>query len=282
MPSGTKFEAFRDTYNLIRKQKDGLANTTVVLSEGDSWFAFPLDNFNLLDVVTTLVPGLYLRLEDNGDEAVQMFRKDGRNLDRIGDHLKHFDFDAVLISAGGNDIVGEHLQGVFAGQKTLTPAAAVELVKAARFDIVRQSYQNLIDVVRKKGNGKVPILAHTYDYPVQLGVPAELDLKGIGLIALLVSKVGDWIGSYVKAVIPQKADQLEFVRLLLDAFRDDILVPLQRANADIFRFCPLLGTLGPDPTLWHDELHPSDAGFQQLGEKFAAQLKTLLATFTPP
>ncbi|APG05917.1 hypothetical protein BJI69_19755 [Luteibacter rhizovicinus DSM 16549] len=271
----TKFEAFRDAYREAKRTRT-LGSTPVILSEGDSWFAFPLDNFNLLDVVTTLVPGLYLRLEDNGDEAVRMFKSGSRNLDRIGEHLATFNFNAVLISAGGNDIVGEHLEGVFAGQPTLTPQTAVGLVKAARFGVVRQSYENLIAVVRDKGKGKVPILAHTYDYPVRLGVPAKLDLKGIGLIALLVSKVGDWIGSYVQAVLPARTDQLEFVRLLLDAFRDDILVPLKTANPGLFDFCPLLGTLGPDPTLWHDELHPSDAGFQELGQKFAAQLRHLI------
>lgn len=271
----TEFEAFRDAYRAANRAHT-LANTPVVLSEGDSWFAFPLDNFNMLDVVTTLVPGLYLRLEDNGDEAVRMFKKGSRNLDRIGEHLKTFQFNAVLISAGGNDIVGEHLEGVFAGKATLTPQEAVDLVKAARFGVVRQSYENLIAVVRAAGKGKVPILAHTYDYPVRLGVPAKLDLKGIGLIALLVSKVGDWIGRYVQAVLPVRTDQLEFVRLLLDSFRDEILVPLQKENPDLFHFCPLLGTLGPDATLWHDELHPSDAGFQKLGQKFASQLKNLI------
>jgi len=271
----TEFEAFRDAYRAANRAHT-LAKTPVVLSEGDSWFAFPLDNFNMLDVVTTLVPGLYLRLEDNGDEAVRMFKKGSRNLDRIGEHLRTFQFNAVLISAGGNDIVGEHLEGVFADKAKMTPQEAVDLVRAARFGVVRQSYENLIAVVRAAGKGKVPILAHTYDYPVRLGVPAKLDLQGIGLIALLVSKVGDWIGSYVKAVLPVRTDQLDFVRLLLDAFRDDILVPLQQDNPGLFHFCPLLGTLGPDPALWHDELHPSDAGFQTLGQKFATQLKDLL------
>lgn len=271
----TQFEAFRDAYRAAKRAKT-LAQTPVILSEGDSWFAFPLDNFNLLDVVTTLIPGLYLRLEDDGDEAARMFRKDGRNLDRIGEHLRTFDFNAVVISAGGNDIVGEHLQGVFDGKGKLTPQQAVDLVVAARFAIVRQAYENLIDVVRTNGKGKVPILAHTYDYPVRIGVPAKLDLKSIGLIALLVSKVGDWIGRYVQGVLPDKSDQLDFVRLLLDAFEAQVLAPMQQEHSDVFHYVPLLGTLGPDPALWHDELHPSDQGFQQLGQKFAAQLKTLI------
>lgn len=272
----TQFEAFRDAYRAAKRART-LATTPVVLSEGDSWFAFPLDNFNLLDVVTTRIPGLYLRLEDNGDEAVSMFKQDGRNLDRIGEHLRTFGFDAVLISAGGNDIVGEHLQGVFDGAGKLTPQQAVDRVTAARFAIVRQAYENLIEVVRENGKGKVPILAHTYDYPVRLGVPAKLDLQGIGLIALLVSKVGDWIGRYVQGVLPVRTDQLEFVRLLLDAFEAQILKPLQQANPGLFQYVRLLGTLGPDPALWHDELHPSDQGFQILGKKFATQLSALLA-----
>ena len=277
----TKFEAFRTAYRTADRAH-ALPRTPVVLSEGDSWFAFPLDNFNLLDVVTTLIPGLYLRLEDNGDEAAKMFKKGSWNLRRIRDHLRTFEFDAVLISAGGNDIVGEHLEGIFTGASSLTPQKAVDLVTAARFDAVRQSYENMISVVRTAGQGKVPILAHTYDYPVRIGTPAKLSVPNIGLIALLVSKMGDWIGSYVKKALPNEADQLEFVRLLLDAFQNQILVPLQQEHSDIFHFCPLLGTLGPDPALWHDELHPSDEGFQKLGAKFAAQLRSMLPAAKRP
>lgn len=272
----TAFEAFRDTYRNAERRKM-LVQTPVVMSEGDSWFAFPLDNNNMLDVVTTLVPGLYLRLEKNGDEAEKMFAQGSRNLDRIGEHLRTFHFDAVLISAGGNDIVGDHLKDLFEHAAPTTPRAAVDQVKAARFEIVRSAYRNLIATVRENsGANPVPILAHTYDYPVRLGKAATLDPAVIGLIGFLVPKVGDWIGRFVRGILPDGADQLEFVRLLLDAFWGEILVPLQQENPDVFHYCDLLGTLGPDPSLWHDELHPADDGFWMLGEKFAAQMLALI------
>jgi hypothetical protein len=84
-----------------------------VLTEGDSWFAFPLPSRpNAIDrcINRAANKAAWLRLEGNGDEASEILS--GKQLRRLRDLLANdtYRFDALLFSAGGNDIVGENLE----------------------------------------------------------------------------------------------------------------------------------------------------------------------------
>jgi hypothetical protein len=75
----------------------------VMLTEGDSWFSYPL-NANIADYIEMMSDFSLLRLEHNGDEARDILGAGSEQLKRIKYYLKNYPVDAVLMSAGGNDL----------------------------------------------------------------------------------------------------------------------------------------------------------------------------------
>ena len=150
---------FRQLYAAL-KRNDLLATTPVVFCEGDSWFSTPLA-MNLLDWIVSPAPddeargvplfgkgGLFFRVERSGDHASLNRAKPNRsmfvrrNIDDLLGWYRKFDFDLVLLSAGGNDFVEGFLQQTFAGLQGLSPRAAYQRVEASgRFHDVRAAYE---------------------------------------------------------------------------------------------------------------------------------------------
>jgi len=78
-----------------------------ILCEGDSWFGYPRKD--LLDHIAELGRFNLLRTEKSGDELLKdMMRGDQR--ERLERNLNQFNFDLVLFSGGGNDILGVNLK----------------------------------------------------------------------------------------------------------------------------------------------------------------------------
>jgi hypothetical protein len=77
----------------------------VVISEGDSWFSFPV-HANIIDHLDELVGRRMslLRLERSGDEMVAMTTD--AKLSTLRGYLQRYKPHALLWSGGGNDIVG--------------------------------------------------------------------------------------------------------------------------------------------------------------------------------
>ena len=80
----------------------------VVLSEGDSWFSYPL-NRNLMDFVEMMRDFAMLRLERSGEEARQILKPSGTQFKNLRKYLELYRFEALFFSGGGNDIVDENL-----------------------------------------------------------------------------------------------------------------------------------------------------------------------------
>ena len=267
---------FRKIYRLL-KRHDLLKKTPVILTEGDSWFSTPLA-VNLLDhLVHASVQeekqgkvwlgegGSFFRTEKSGDTAVNMFADE--NVEKLGKWFKSFDFDLVLLSAGGNDFVGDFLHELFLDKPIMSVEAAVKLVvDSGRFQDVFDAY-SLFILHFMKINPTIPFIAHSYDYPVRLGRASELTLSNIGLIALFKKEIGDWISKNIKQSLIDESARLNFARLLIDNFVKLVLEPLSQKFPKNFSYVDLRGTL-PSKDYWSDEMHPTGAGFLQLAEKF--------------
>jgi len=266
---------FRKVYRLLKRHRL-LDKTPIILSEGDSWFSTPLAT-NLLDQLVQPTAeeeaegqvwigdgGLFFRAEKSGDTAVNMFSKD--KVDKLAKWFKAFDFDLVLLSAGGNDFVAEFLEDLFENQVEMSVDEAVDLmINTGRYDEVLQAYRTFIKkFILVKPN--IPIIAHTYDYPVRLGEPGKLTLNNIGLIVLFKKEVGDWIGDNIHSSIPEIEDKIEFAKILIDNFESRVLQPLSVEFNNNFSYVDLRGTLTED--LWFDEMHPTSEGFHKLAQKF--------------
>lgn len=159
----------------------------------------------------------------------------------------------------------------------MSPAAAFQrVVDTGRYDEVLARYRAFVTAFQAI-RPHTPILAHTYDYPRELGRPAQLTLGNLGAAALLKKGVGPWIGNKVAHVLPRIEQQREFARLLIDGFVERVLVPLRddRTTGKVFDFVDLRGVLTTSHQ-WFDEMHPTGAGFAALATTFRQQMRQKL------
>lgn len=283
----TRRGEFRELYRRLARRPEAFEATPIVFCEGDSWFSTPLA-MNLLDWLVWPAPadeargvplfgagGLFFRTEQNGDGALDMFSAAG--IRDLAGWYDGFQFDLVLLSAGGNDFVDGFLERLFRGAGRMDAQAAyLRVVDSGRYQQVLEAYRALVLRFRRIHPG-TPILAHSYDYPLRMGGPARLTLGNIGAAALLRQGVGPWIGNRVAHVLPAVAQQREFARHLIDGFVERVLEPLRDAadTGEVFDFVDLRGTLR-QPSLWFDEMHPTGAGFARLARRFRRGLRERL------
>ncbi len=283
----TRRGEFRQLYRALKRKPAAFEATPIVFCEGDSWFSTPL-SMNVLDWLVWPAPeteargvplfgagGLFFRAEESGDRAVNMFS--ARGIRDLADWYDGFEFDLVLLSAGGNDYVDGFLRDTFRGARRMSVAEAYQRVLATgRHAQVRDAYRALITRF-KAIRPQTPILAHTYDYPRRMGQAAQFTLGNIGAAALLKKGTGPWIGNRIAHVLPDAADQRRFARLLIDGFVEQVLAPLRDApdTGRVFDFVDLRGTLTRD-NQWFDEMHPTGDGFALLAERFRAGMRRKL------
>ena len=242
----------------------------VVMSEGDSWFSYPLST-NLADFIEMMGPLTMLRLEKSGDEARKMLRPGGSQLRRLKHYLKHYrkKVQLVIFSGGGNDILDENLPSLLVkreagmGWRDCINDAAL----TARLGEIKEAYGQLLQA-RDATAPACQIVAHGYDYLVPSGRKAPIPL---GLV-----KVGPWIRPVLKRFgIPDQDEGRQVVRHLVDEFWQAIS-PLASSDGR-FHMVDSRGTLGPENKYWNDEIHPTHGGFKAI----AAKWKPVLAGLFP-
>ena len=270
---------FRETYRAIRRRPALAQTTPIIFCEGDSWFSTPL-SMNTLDWIVYPTPedeaagvplfgsgGLFFRAEHSGDLATEIFKP--KKVKDLLAWFRAFEFDVVLLSAGGNDFVGDFLKKAFANAGSMTPAQAFTRVEdTGRFGDVLAAYTRLITAFHQ-AKPSVPILGHSYDYPIRLGQPAQLTAANLGAIALFKRSIGPWIEPHVARALPTLDAQREFAHRLIDGFVAKVLEPLRDdpALGGAFDFVDLRGTL-PQTASWFDEMHPTGTGFHELADKW--------------
>ncbi|MBC7991647.1 MAG: hypothetical protein H7Z15_00195 [Rhizobacter sp.] len=250
----------------------------LVYAEGDSWFdkftPLPSSGTNLLDAIRTPFMTAVVDVAHIGDEARDMVR--GHQARQTRAMFKLFSFNAILLSAGGND-----LKNVFADlfdtkasandgftstfqNKDLSrlahPASYTEF-----FDEVVRNIGRFIDL-RNSAKDPVtraaPIFVHGYDYLQPR--PAQANI-----FTLTRGGPGPWLHKPLKAA--GLSD--EQMRAATDAVVDEmnrqlaqVIAPLP--NVHVIDQRGLLtpaepGTTGQNAD-WLDEIHPSKEGFNKL------------------
>lgn len=275
--------AFKRLHRLLARS--GLIEQVpLIFTEGDSWFSTPVtmnlvDHLVFPDSSAAPIPvfgrgGLFFRAERSGDTAATIFSEE--NLNRLRRWLGAYEFDLILLSAGGNDLVGDFLVDTFDGVDIeLSVDEALQIVVATGiFTSLRRLYSAWMDMCSEV-RPDTPVLAHTYAYPVRLNAPSELTVANLGLVALLKDRVGPWIAPHLQVVLPSPADQARFVRALVDDFHDRVLRPLSESYTQ-FHFVDLREQI-QDPKFWHDEMHPTGEGFAILAAEVGRAMKDLLA-----
>jgi hypothetical protein len=238
----------------------------VVISEGDSWFSFPV-HANIIDHLDDMVGRRMslLRLERSGDELVAMTTES--KLKTLGGYLQRYKPHVLLWSGGGNDIVGPELLKFIAPRGNtfdVTAALGTQTLKK-RFADINAGYQRVIAMRDAKAPACV-IITHGYGNAIPSGRKAKL----LGITA------GPWIKPFLEAQgYTTKKEQQTILDELLGRF-NAIVDGYVGAG---FIKCDVASVVGPDE--WNDELHPTRKGFEDAATVFHAELRKQLPAKFP-
>ena len=236
-------------FNSIRKRRfkrQYKKGGPVVVAEGDSWFLFPFPGVK--DTIDYISKKYIVRsLADAGDEMEDYLKK--------GDMLKNVKElkpEYVLISGGGNDVVGEKIKDILIPdvRNGSLPTDFINdhfLVKMKR---LKKLYEYFFEQINGL-ESKTKILIHGYDY-----IRHDPDIKTI--------KKG-WANRYMIAVgITDPDMRKKIIRYLVDTF-NDILNEMDD-KYDFVSYVNHRGTMANDE--WRDEIHPDNEGYEKVALNF--------------
>jgi hypothetical protein len=236
-----------------------------VFAEGDSWFDYPVPFFGggIIPRLEARLGVPILNLAKAGDEVRYMLGVTERKL--LIDQFTRGcpaggPWDALLFSGGGNDIVDNPMALWIRDFNAALPPAA--LIHQARLDaalaLVRAGYEDLIGL-RDSLSPQTHLFFHGYDFAIPDG-------RGI-------CNLGPWLKpTFDLRGFPTQASAFAVTKILLEQF-GAMLRSLETSHAKV-TFINVQGTLTPQPSSWHNELHPGKAGFNSLASLFHQALKT--------
>ncbi|HMN43821.1 MAG TPA: hypothetical protein PKE27_04580 [Povalibacter sp.] len=235
-----------------------------VFAEGDSWFDYPpfLLSGGVIPRLQRLIKVPILNMARAGDEVRFMLGvKQRKSL------IEKFTagcpaggpWDALLFSGGGNDITDNPM--VLWVKDFIAGGNAKAHLDPARFatalSLVRIGYEDLI-TLRDQLSPKTALFFHGYDFAIP---------DGRGVCGL-----GPWLKPTFdirRIVDPTLA--FEIVKEMLFQF-EAMLTTLAAKHANV-HVVGTQGTLKPVSGSWHNELHPSKKGFDQIAARFHASIK---------
>ncbi len=250
-----KFDKARMTYPKAKR----------ALCFGDSWFQYVPHPTDLnKQLARTFRETLFLREGVAGRDSAMWKAA----LPRIQREIGTFMFDAILLSNGGNDIVGEELKEFLktASQPQSSGSSAWGEIPEEVFDHVRletfehamrYAIKDIKEVVQYRDmySRDSIIFVHTYDYVWPNGKAFKL-----GPITQ-----GPWIKPFLDNVgLKDIARQRIVTCWLVDQFARE-LKSFVSQNANM-RLIDSRGTL-PLKQQWENEIHPTKSGFAAIVQK---------------
>ncbi len=170
--------------------------------------------------------------------------------------LEAFRPDALVISAGGNDVKGGALN--LLGSALLSPAGfRADDVQRYVADAFTQPYRDLVALVADKARRmlrRVPIVVQGYDYP---------------RVSPRVARFAEQLGGGSRGLVDSVG------RAFIDAF-DAVLSDLAAEHRGTVYLADLRGTL-TEAADWADEIHPSAQGFARLAAKIDGVVREAVA-----
>lgn len=254
---GLKETIIRIANSLARRKREKRYREIIVehpdrirlVSEGDSWFQHPL----IKDTIDHLFNHFAVySLGAGGDELSNMF-----NQNEYLPALQAEDAKCLLLSGGGNDLMGGHF-GEYLNEYSpgTDPRRFLNSEFFAKVKDMMNIYQTIFDSMKQK-RPNVIIFTHGYDYVIPRS-----------------GKQGKYLGKPMENKgITKPEDKKALARTIIDEFsnRMDKLIH-QYDNAV---FVDVRGTVRESH--WHDEIHPDSSGFQQVSLKFINRINASLA-----
>lgn len=246
-----------------------------ILIEGDSWVShYQLNNLavqfdkakgrdNL--ILNLAVPGDNAGSNYDGSDAI--FLAGGRQMKILKKMLKSKQFgekfDLIFISAAGNDVIGPEIREIpLINNKRDFPGSygrdLINLNFFAKMGKVIIGYRNFLAMLGTTINKKTPVITHTYAY-------LKPRKKGSEFLGIKFNK--GWIAQHLEHQgITDLDEQYEIVVAIFDRYFQHIS-PLQTEFKQFFVVDTrrvLLKNGAPNTQWFHDEIHPTDAGFKKI------------------
>jgi len=258
----------------------------IIVSEGDSWFQFPLI---IKDVVDQLKSDyLIYSVGAAGDTAQNMvFGPEGskkteyllalRELRDTGHEVSGF-----MFSAAGNDIIGEDpatgtsaLQGIvkdFNGDvNDITGHINFsEFIK--RLNFLQTAYLKVISSIRSEpGLHHIPIFIHGYDYVFPYKWTDDRRNP-------FYAKKKEWLGEPLDARgildINLRRNIIKFLLDRLYEMLNDLSLDSQQTKVWVVDCRNAM----PDVSDWNDEIHGTNAGFKKVAQRFRTVMNSAINT----
>lgn len=220
-----------------------------LVSEGDSWFQYPI---LLADVIDQLDDDFAIRsLGAAGDLIKDMVAQDELVATVAAENP-----DAVLLSGGGNDLLGEGR--LVKALKPFDPSFGIEDYVTEDFEATLRDviglYRGLI-VRLVRAFPDLPVVVHGYDH----AIPAR----------------GRWLGRPMEALgITDPALQAQLTAHLVDRFYGALRVLI--AEPGLAGSVRLVDCRAIVQGEWHDELHPTSAGYARVADEFRKALSDIM------
>jgi len=233
-----------------------------ILAEGDSWFAYPRrfiafgQSANVVQVLGERRYYLIYSTAGIGDEAATMLT--GEQKFGFTKRLATNEFDIVLFSGGGNDIVGMYDFDFFL--KPRGSAArwqdCIDLDRLDnKLDLIESVYIELMERIAYYSlNPDVRVVSHNYDFCLPSAEGYELfDLFPIG---------ESWMYPYlIEKSFFDSEEQKAVIRFMLSRFAERLEKVRRQYESTLF-IAPTQGSLSENQ--WRNEIHPTPAGFRKI------------------
>ncbi len=233
---------------------------------GDSWFQYPVKSIDLQKQIERGLrrQALFFNNSVPGRESAAIKAL----LPRLREQLGAWQFDLLLLSMGGNDIVGDELAEFVKhpdepqSPDTEWPTAVPNLVRRhIRLRAFGRALSFVVDDLARVielRNDVAPgcaVLINSYDYPFASGRPYK-----IGPIRL-----GPWLKPHFSAVgLADPVDQYKVASWLIDQF----VAAASRLATAHARVAVVDGRGSlPASSDWGNEIHPNERGFKRLAEQ---------------
>ncbi len=237
-----------------------------VLVEGDSWFAFPgiTGRRNIVSHLAVTFDARFAlyRIDAPGDTLEGILT--GKSRDRLRRLLKNnrYDFELLLFSGGGNDIIDNIDAVLQANPGGWRPGQFINAdALENQMEALEELWLELIDL-RDRYRPRCRIVTHSYDY-------AQPDGRAVRALGKAVA--GPWLKAPMENKDIPVLLRKSVIRKVMRRYRG-LLDDLAGQVGD-FHVVNTQGTLSARD--WEDEIHPSGEGFRHIAGKIATDLRRL-------
>ncbi|MBF9251727.1 hypothetical protein I2I11_00310 [Pontibacter sp. 172403-2] len=248
-----------------------------LVAEGDSWFAYPLvqdiiDHLRQMgyaiknhsksgDTLENMVYGTGFSIADRVHRAINY---GPISLIETLRSVKNLQPRFVLLSAGGNDVVGPELTQYLNHKRSGLPLFRESFFRGSIDGYIRSAIITFMEKVWSV-DPHIHIIMHGYDYAIPNGT--QYEFAGI-------SFAGPWVlPAFAREAITDRAEQDQIIRQLVDIF-NELLISLDNSHPN-FHHIDLRGMF-PDEAQWHNEIHLKSEEYAQVAALFHKKIVEIL------